>query len=68
MKVFDLILALQALPPDLIVVAPGYEGGYREVKAPWTVMLKLNVNTEWYYGPHEEAQEEHPTNIPAIVL
>jgi len=53
MTVAELIVKLQKLDPSLRVVGPGYEGGYYDVKVFEPFEIALNVNTEWYYGPHE---------------
>ena len=45
---------LQMLDPFKKVVIAGYEGGFNEVTGVGQVKLKLNVNTEWYYGKHEQ--------------
>jgi len=54
MKISELIAELQRHDPEKMVVMPGYEGGFNEVKAVKTVQLKLNVNTRWFLGKHEE--------------
>lgn len=56
MKVKDLIEELSQYSPDMEVVTSGYEGGYAEVSSISPVEVLLNVNSEWYYGPHEEAE------------
>lgn len=54
MTVKELIAKLQALPnQDQLVTVNGYEGGYTDVDEIETIRLRLNVNTSWYYGPHE---------------
>ena len=58
MKVKELIEALSALDPELMVVRPGYEGGVTEVGYVTQVQLALNVNEDWYYGEHEVVGEE----------
>ena len=58
MKVKDLIAQLQTLDPEMLVLGPGYEGGLVEVDQVRTVVISLNVNTEWYYGPHERGVVE----------
>jgi hypothetical protein len=65
MTVRELIEKLSVLPQDLEVVAPGYEGGYHTIKhdPSHKTMLK-NVNTEWYYGEHEESSEYEDTRFP----
>ena len=57
MKVKELIEKLQALDPELMVVRPGYEGGVTEVDHITAIEVALNVNTEWYYGEHEQIDE-----------
>jgi hypothetical protein len=60
MKVKDLIAQLQALDPEMLVLGPGYEGGLKEVEHVSVTEVALNVNTEWYYGPHEEPNSLEP--------
>lgn len=51
----ELIEKLQTVDPNLVVLTPGYEGGFQEVKFNNHVRnFKKDVNTDWYYGPHEE--------------
>ena len=57
MKVKDMIAQLQALDPEMPVLAPGYEGGLKEVNHVRVTEVALNVNTKWYYGPHEETDK-----------
>lgn len=54
MTVKELIEKLQTLDPDLMVFTNGYESGYNDVVVSEVTNFKLNVNTEWYYGPHEK--------------
>jgi len=54
MNVAELIKQLQELPPELMVVRGGYEGGLVEVETVGARTIRLDVNTEWWYGPHEE--------------
>ena len=53
MTVQELIDKLSALPRDQVVVRAGYEGGVAEVTELTPKKIKLHVNPEWYYGPHE---------------
>jgi len=53
MKVRELIDALYKLPPNAIVVRAGYEGGVAEATVVSLREIKLHVNDDWYYGPHE---------------
>lgn len=57
MKIKDLITKLQSFDPDLDVCLNGYEGGVYEMKDVRLTEVALNVNEEWYYGPHEECVE-----------
>jgi hypothetical protein len=57
MKVKELIEELQKCDPEKMVVVAGYEGGHDEISGAGEIRLKLNVNTEWYYGKHEEDDE-----------
>jgi len=58
MKVKELIEILQEKDPEQIVVVPGYEGGYNDVAAVDSVKLKLDVNSSWYYGKHDDVSDE----------
>lgn len=53
----ELVAELQKLPPELMIVTSGYEGGYITLSSPVTIRLALNVHKEWYYGPHEQVQD-----------
>lgn len=72
LTVGQLIEALQKFPPDWMVVQDGYEGGLREVYGPRPVQIVLNVNAEWYYGPHEPADsyedEDGASTVEAVVI
>jgi len=60
MTVAELIEALQRVPQGLTVVRSGYEGGYADVSTFSVIKLRRFVNTEWYYGPHEEEEDGIP--------
>ena len=53
MNVKELIEILKTCDPDAMVVRRGYEGGVNEVTSAETVLVELNVYTDWYYGKHE---------------
>ena len=57
MIVSELIEELRKLPQDSMVVVNGYEGGVRTVTLATPTTIALNVNTEWYYGEHEQYTE-----------
>ena len=54
MNVKQLIYELSQLDPTFIVVRPGYEGGVEEIHYFRATHVDLNVNPQWYFGPHEE--------------
>lgn len=55
MRVKHLIEHLKTLDPESFVMVSGYEGGYRFAHAGQENQYVLNVHTEWYFGPHEDA-------------
>ena len=58
MTVGELIKKLEEIGPEVQVFTRGYEGGYQDVNEGMKVDdFILNVNGEWYYGPHERAQD-----------
>jgi hypothetical protein len=74
MKVRELIEHLSTLDPELTVFVPGYEDGFRYASSSDVKEFCLNVNTEWYYGPHvykdNVEREEHADyeHVKGIVL
>ena len=59
MTVHELIQHLQQLDPTLEVLINGYEGGYRGVDGVAEPEdFVRNVNSAWYYGPHEKLQDQ----------
>ena len=65
MRVKHLIEHLKTLDPESFVMVPGYEGGYRFARAGEETQYVLNVNTKWYYGPHE-LSEFYEGNEPSF--
>jgi hypothetical protein len=57
MTVKELIKMLQGFDDNLRVVVAGYEGGFNDLSRAEPIELNLNVNDEWYYGPHERPDE-----------
>ena len=53
MTIQELIDKLSKYDPSLHVYIPGYEGGVDDVESLEEVEVFLNVNDEWWYGPHE---------------
>ena len=62
MTVKELIEQLQQLDPEIHVFVRGYEGGYCDVGISNIKDIVLNVNTAWYYGPHDDAED--PYHVP----
>lgn len=56
MKVSDLIELLKRQPPDLRVILKGYENGYADISGLRERSIKLDVNPQWWNGPHEAAE------------
>lgn len=54
MKVRELIEELKRHDPEKPVVVDGYEGGCDDVSLVEEIRLNLNVNTEVYFGKHEQ--------------
>lgn len=53
MKVKELIEQLQQYNPETLVLIPGYEGGYEDIRRIEKTGVVLNYHKESYYGPHE---------------
>jgi len=71
MTVKQLIEHLQTLDPELYVFTRGYEGGLEDIYVNNNVILvELDHNKAWYYGPHEEVlnPELFPNAVKGIVL
>ncbi|OQW53825.1 MAG: hypothetical protein A4S09_06300 [Proteobacteria bacterium SG_bin7] len=65
MTASDLIEALKKIDPSTHVLVQGYEGGFSEIADIKKLKIKLDVNTESWYGRHEEADDG---GVEAIVL
>ena len=66
MTVGELIEKLQTLDPSLEVFVNGYKGGYEDVNTEFEIRtFRKNINTEWYYGPHEQ---DYSGDVKGIVL
>lgn len=50
----EMIQILSELPQDARLYTYGYEGGLNDAPKPTKVKVVHNVNSEWYYGPHEQ--------------
>ena len=53
MNVEQLIKILKKLPKETLVVQGAREGGLSEVESVEEIMITLNVNPDWYHGPHD---------------
>jgi hypothetical protein len=58
MNVSELKELLNDYPDTARVVIHGYEGGVNEVNDLELIKIKLNVNTQWYYGKHQEVDSD----------
>ena len=58
MTVKELILELEKLDSDLHVFVRGYEGGVDYAGFGKPSNFALNYNTAWYYGSHEEVDND----------
>lgn len=69
MKVIELIEKLKAFPPDMRVVAPGYEDDFDDVTGVDTILIKPDANgKQWCYGRHEYLTKEEPGAEKAVRL
>lgn len=58
----ELIEALKKFPPDMPVVARGYEDGWEDAEEPSIIEVEWDANPEgdqhvWYYGRHGDISE-----------
>ncbi len=65
MVVSELIEILQKLDPNLNVFVEGYESGYDNFIITDPDTFKLNVNKNWWDGPH---RKDENGEVKAIVL
>ena len=72
MTVRELIEKLIELPPHIRVLKPGYEGGYEDIEVGEVSTYAEDVNTSWYFGPHEEvvkySQHEGKKRFDGVAL
>ena len=71
MTVAELMKFLSEYPPELRVVVTGYEDGYDDVESGRISVheIRLDVNTEWYYGRHGYPEQSGPgAVVNALVL
>ena len=68
MKVKELIEELKKLDPELMVVVDGYEGGVSELNTCGETTVKLDVNSEWWYGKHEECDPSYDDAVTVCYL
>lgn len=65
MKIKDLIKKLREFDQELPVVISGYEGGVNDVSIIKETKIDLNVNSQWYYGDHEQNSDG---KVKAVIL
>jgi hypothetical protein len=63
MNVKDLIELLGAYDKELIVSVDGYEAGVTDKFKVGVIRVKLNANTESYYGEHKDYCNEQADGI-----
>ena len=69
MKIKELIKLLEKEDPEMRVVLAGYEGGLNDVYKLEKLKIRLDANSEWYYGTHEEVfNEEDPFDEVALQI
>jgi hypothetical protein len=72
MKVKELIESLQKLDPEMEAMRHGYEGGVDNITLLEIEPVALNVNDQWYYGPHEAVykDDQNPGHeiIKAVII
>ena len=64
MKVKELIKLLSDLDPDLMIVKPGYEGGFDDPRISEVELVidsnwdeKKKESKQWYYGRHDASSD-----------
>jgi hypothetical protein len=68
MNVQQLIEDLQKHPPAMRVIVSGYEGGYNDVHSIKPISICLDVNPEWYYGSHDDAEDHEGGGVETALL
>jgi hypothetical protein len=68
MTIKELIQELQKYPEDTRVLVHGYEDGFDDVSEVKEGVFNENVNTEWYYGKHQEADKKSPYTFDGIII
>lgn len=68
MKVKELIEKLQRYDSEQMVVIHGYEGGVDACSCCKEEHIKLGVNSEWYYGNHEIANDGEDFDCKAVLI
>jgi hypothetical protein len=69
MNVKELIQKLEQYDQEAMVVVRGYEGGVDTASSIGQVKIKLNANTEGWYGKHEVAYcDSDPFDCEAIYI
>ena len=70
MTVAELIERLRPYPPELEVMTLGYEGGYEDLPPDALSLRKVQreVNTEGYYGRHDDPDPADPRPIQKALI
>lgn len=68
-QVKDIVKKLQEIDQDIYVFTSGYEGGYCNPSIDYEInSFALNINDEWYFGPHEKVNKNDNYENANIVL
>ncbi len=57
MKVYELIEELKKYPPEMRIVALGYEGGCDNITGTVKTVVEFDVNPEEWYGRHDDKND-----------
>lgn len=65
----ELIEKLKEFDGDERLVLRGYEGGFSDLNLSEikSIKIALNKNSSWYYGKHDEP-EENDISVDAIII
>jgi hypothetical protein len=64
----DLREMLEGRPDDMRIVVRGYEGGFKDIDVPEEIKIKLNVNKQWWYGPHDIVEDGCTADERALLI
>lgn len=68
MTIAALIEKLKTFPPDMMVVAEGYEDGFDSIKSVQEIALVETLKKEWYIGQFQTPEREAEASFTAVLL